>query len=99
MLARGGGESARAKGGGWEKVVEDGEVVVGWPMMMCAGSGKPGKKRRRRTRRCVHTKQTRTSEEGLVISPTPSCAYTSSSHFMKPTGSKMRPVTAQQLVH
>ena len=29
MLARGGGESARAKGGGWERVVKDGEVVVG----------------------------------------------------------------------
>ena len=42
-------------------------MVVGWPTV-CAGSGKPGKKRRRRTRRCVHTKQTRTSEEGLVIS-------------------------------
>ena len=24
----GGGESARAKGGAWERVVEDGEVVV-----------------------------------------------------------------------
>ena len=40
VLARGGGESARAKGGGWERVAEDGEVVVGWPTM-CAGSGKP----------------------------------------------------------
>ena len=29
VLDRGGGESARAKGGGWESVVEDGEVVVG----------------------------------------------------------------------
>ena len=44
MLARGGGESTRAKGGGRERVVEDGEVVVAWPTM-CAGSGKPGKER------------------------------------------------------
>ena len=29
VLGRGGGESARANGGGWERVVEDGEVVVG----------------------------------------------------------------------
>ena len=28
VLAMGGGESARAKGGAWERVVEDGEVVV-----------------------------------------------------------------------
>ena len=28
VLAMGGGESARAKGGTWERVVEDGEVVV-----------------------------------------------------------------------
>ena len=40
VLDRGGGESARAKGGGWESVVEDGEVVVGWPTV-CARSGKP----------------------------------------------------------
>ena len=65
---------------------------------MCAGSGKPGKKRRRRTRRCVHTKQTRTSEEGLVIRSTPSCAHNSSSHCMRPTGSKTRPVTAHKSI-
>ena len=29
MLGRGGGESAKAKGGAWESVVEDGELVVG----------------------------------------------------------------------
>ena len=29
VLARGGGESARAKRDGWERVVEAGEVVVG----------------------------------------------------------------------
>ena len=29
VLAMGGGASARAKGGAWERVVEDGEVVVG----------------------------------------------------------------------
>ena len=29
VLGRGGGESARAKGGAWESVVEDGELVVG----------------------------------------------------------------------
>ena len=28
-LARGGRESARAKGGGWERVVKDGEAAVG----------------------------------------------------------------------
>ena len=28
MLAMGDGESARTKGGAWERVVEDGEVVV-----------------------------------------------------------------------
>ena len=29
VLGRGGGESARAKGGAWKTVVEDGELVVG----------------------------------------------------------------------
>jgi hypothetical protein len=29
VLARGGGESAKAKRDVWERVVEDGEVVVG----------------------------------------------------------------------
>ena len=29
MLARGGGESAKAKRDVWERVVEDGEVVMG----------------------------------------------------------------------
>ena len=37
MLGRGGGESARAKGGAWESVVEDGELVVGGSTV-CVGS-------------------------------------------------------------
>ena len=37
MLAMGGGESARAKGGAWERVVEDGELVVGGSTV-CVGS-------------------------------------------------------------
>ena len=93
VLDRGGGESARAKGGGWESVVEDGEVVVGWPTV-CARSGKPGKKRRRSTRRCVHTKQTWTIAEYPGVRRTPRCVFWFRSHFMRPTGSNTRPVTA-----
>ena len=78
VLDRGGGESARAKGGGWESVVDDGEVVVGWPTV-CAGSGKPGKKRRRSTRRCVHTKQTWTIAECPGVRRTPRCVFCSPS--------------------
>ena len=48
VLARGGGESARAKGGAWESVVEDGELVVGGSTV-CVGSANLTKKRRRRS--------------------------------------------------
>ena len=37
VLAMGGGESARAKVGAWERVVEDGELVVGGSTV-CVGS-------------------------------------------------------------
>ena len=36
VLAMGGGECARAKGGAWERVVEDGELVVGGSTVGCA---------------------------------------------------------------
>ena len=39
----GGGESARAKGGAWESVVEDGELVVGGSTV-CVGSANLTKK-------------------------------------------------------
>ena len=50
--ARGGRESARAKRDGWERVVEDGEVVVGWS---CGDRGecKPDEKAKTRQRRRV----------------------------------------------
>ena len=47
----GGGESARAKGGAWERVVEDGEVVVSYRSTVTAGSANLTKKRRRGCRR------------------------------------------------
>ena len=38
MLGRGDGESARAEGGAWESVVEDGELVVHrWVNGVCVG--------------------------------------------------------------
>ena len=76
-------------------MVEDGEVVVGWPTV-CAGSGKPGKKRRRRTRRCVHTKQTGTISGHLGVRRTPRCVFWFKSRFLRPRGSNTRPVTAHK---
>ena len=46
VLERGSGESARAKGGAWETVVEDGKLVVGGSTV-CVGSANLTKKRRR----------------------------------------------------
>ena len=40
------GSLPEQRGRAWESVVEDGELVVGGSMV-CVGSGKPGKKRRR----------------------------------------------------
>ena len=53
----GGGEPARAKGGAWERVVEDGELVVGGSTV-CAGvrgKCKPDKKVKTTQRRRVNT--------------------------------------------